>query len=275
MKQQKALTLSIVIPVYNEQDHLKNCLDSISNQTDKPDEVIVIDNNSTDYSRAIAESYPFVRVIAEKKHGIAYARDRGFNSAQASLIGRIDADTILPSDWVAKVKHFYGDSGRGDSALTGGGYFYNIRAPRFNGWLQSQLAFRVNRFITGFYILWGSNMVLPRSLWLAVKSDVCYRTDIHEDMDLAIHLHRLGYKVVYMENLRVGVYLKRMWEHRKEQRVYISRWPRTLKIHGYKNWWLGWLGNVFIVYIMQPIAVIAEMLGRLMGRRLKYNRHID
>jgi glycosyltransferase involved in cell wall biosynthesis len=96
----KTLTLSIVIPVYNEQCHLKACLDAIANQTESPDEVIVVDNNSTDRTLAIAESYPFVKILKEKKQGVLAVRTKGFNSARSSIIGRIDADTVLPPGWV-------------------------------------------------------------------------------------------------------------------------------------------------------------------------------
>ena len=66
MTAKKALTLSIVIPVYNEQDQIKGCLDAIKNQTIAPQEVIVVDNNSNDNSIAIAKKYAFVRIITAK-----------------------------------------------------------------------------------------------------------------------------------------------------------------------------------------------------------------
>ena len=53
---QKALTLSIVIPVFNEERYIKACLDSIAAQTVKLDEVIVVDNNSTDKTVLIAKN---------------------------------------------------------------------------------------------------------------------------------------------------------------------------------------------------------------------------
>jgi glycosyltransferase involved in cell wall biosynthesis len=100
----KALSLSIVIPVYNEQSHLKACLDSIAKQEDYPDEVIVVDNNSTDKTCDIAKSYPFVKLAREKKQGVLSARTKGFNLAKSDFIGRIDADTVLPPTWIKDVK---------------------------------------------------------------------------------------------------------------------------------------------------------------------------
>ena len=61
MSAKNKLTLSIVIPVFNEQRYIKACLDSIAAQTVKPDEVIVVDNNSTDKTVQIAKKYKFDR----------------------------------------------------------------------------------------------------------------------------------------------------------------------------------------------------------------------
>ncbi len=244
----RKLSLSIVIPVYNEQDHLKNCLNSIADQTILPDEVIVVDNNSVDNSAAIAAAYPFVRVVREPKQGISYARDRGFDEAASQLIGRIDADTILSETWVEDVMELY--SSRQDFAFTGGGYFYNISLPWLNSWMLSQIAFRVNRFIMGHFILWGSNMVLPRTYWQQVRSNVCSNNQaIHEDLDLAIHLHRLGCQITFIERIKVGVEMKRVYGKSKQAfRANLDLWPETLQAHGLKRAWLGRLGANFLYY---------------------------
>lgn len=241
-------TLSIVIPVYNEQDHLQTCLEAIAAQTVMPDEVIVVDNNSSDRSAGIAARYPFVTVVRETKQGIAHARNAGFNAATTSLIGRIDADTILPDTWVEHVLELYGSGD--DFALTGSGYFYNVSLPRFNSLVTTQIAFRMNRFIMGHYILWGSNMVLPRRYWAQVRDGVCSANGyIHEDLDLAIHLHRLGCPITFKEKLMVGVEMKRAFSADKTAfRANLALWPETLYAHGLKRAWLGKLGAGFLYW---------------------------
>lgn len=259
-------SLCIVIPVYNEADHLKRCLDAIKKQTIPVQQVYVVDNNSTDDTVKIAQDYSFVTVLHEPKQGIVFARNKGFDAATTDIIGRIDGDTVLPPTWVADVLAFYSDDQHDNHGFTGGGYFYNIRLPKMNGWLQGQLSFRTNRFITGHYILWGSNMAVPAKIWRDVKDDCCTRQDIHEDMDLAIHMHRKGYDITYHETLRVGVKLKRVWEDRWEQRKHLARWPRTLRYHRYKLWWMGSLGNVILSIVGEPYIFSSEGLARLFGR---------
>src|SRR4051812_35670716 len=99
----KPFTISIIIPVYNDADHLRACLETIAAQIVPADEVIVVDNNSTDGSAAVARSFPFVRLIHEKQQGICFARNAGFNASTADIIGRIDADSRLPAHWTRHV----------------------------------------------------------------------------------------------------------------------------------------------------------------------------
>src|SRR3989304_3585243 len=61
------MKVSVVIPVYNEEKYIKNCLDSLMNQTEKPDEIIVVDNNCTDKTVSIVKKYKRIKIIQEKK----------------------------------------------------------------------------------------------------------------------------------------------------------------------------------------------------------------
>jgi glycosyltransferase involved in cell wall biosynthesis len=205
------LTLSIVIPVYNEQSYLKACLDSIVAQTQKPDEVIVVDNNSTDQTAKLAKSYKFVRLLREPKRGVVFARNRGFNAASSTLIGRIDADTILAADWVEKVKAAYVKAGQPELyAASAGSTFRN------QGWAPAWRALHLltyfwpSRLILGHSTLVGSNMFITRKLWLSVRAATCKRTDVHEDMDLAWHAHRAGAKVNLLRDLKASILARQM-----------------------------------------------------------------
>lgn len=259
-------SLSIVIPAYNEERHLPSCLDAIAAQTVMPDEVIVVDNNSSDKTAAVAKRYPFVRVVPETKQGRVYARNAGFNAAKGDIIGRIDADTIMPPNWVEQLQVFYADEDHFRRyAYTGGSDFYNIRLPKVGSWIAAQMAFRLNRLLLGHYILYGANMAIPRHLWLEVCNDVCHRNDIHEDLDLSIHLHRLGYKITYQVGLHVRVKMRRVRTNRAELHENLMWWPQTLKVHGNDNWIIGWVGAEFLFYgsLLLPILErIAQFFGR-------------
>src|ERR1700740_396587 len=101
------MKISVIIPVYNEATTLDACLTAIARLRPQPFEVIVVDNNSTDNSAAIARSYPFVTVISETRQGVVHARSRGFDAASGDIIGRIDADTLVDPDWTKQIESVF------------------------------------------------------------------------------------------------------------------------------------------------------------------------
>lgn len=263
-KNTKQLTLTLVIPVFNDENHLKLCLESVMSQTVKPDHVLLVDNNCSDSSIEIAQSFKNVKIIQERKQGVLYARNRAFDSVNTDIIGRIDSDTILPINWVAKIKEFYSIPYNRNSAITGGCYFYNIRLPHLSGWWQDQIAFRLNRILLGHYILFGSNMAITRRQWDKVKNVVCRDLDVHEDLDLAIHMHELGYKIYYDDKLIVGVAMKRVKSNRSELWDNLVWWPKTLRKHNKKTWILGYAGSL-ILFVLAPFIPFIEKLARMLG----------
>lgn len=253
----KALPLTIVIPAYNEERNIRSCLDAIAHQTTKPDAVLVVDNNSTDRTVAIASQYPFVTVVSESKQGIAYARNRGFDAVNDGIIARIDADTTLPVDWVEQVRNFYSNDKSSGYALTGTGYFTNVLFPPrvVSTFFQTLIAFRFNRLIMGHYILWGSNMAMLADQWRLVRNDVCNDTDIHEDLDLAIHLTKSGIKIKFDKTLIVGVVMRRVLDNWTSLYANLLWWPRTLRKHNNKRWILGLMGAYFLL-IMSSVVIL-------------------
>jgi glycosyltransferase involved in cell wall biosynthesis len=93
------LLLSIIIPVYNVEQYLRRCLESVLNQVYKNLDIILIDDGSTDSSGNICEEYQRtddrISVIHKKNSGLADARNTGLLVARGELIGFVDSD-----DWI-------------------------------------------------------------------------------------------------------------------------------------------------------------------------------
>lgn len=197
----KPLSLSIIIPVYNEANRLNACLDAIAKQTEMPDEVIVVDNNSTDASVKIAKSYSFVRVLHEKKQGIIPARNTGFDAAKSDILGRIDADSILHADWVENVKKIFYD--RAISGVTGPSYSLllpRIRKPMTLLW--SKLYFFWTHMFYRVPVLWGANMAIRQSMWRTIRKNVCNESrTVHEDHDVSLLIQSHGGKLLVSDAL--------------------------------------------------------------------------
>jgi glycosyltransferase involved in cell wall biosynthesis len=229
MQKQKPLTLSIIIPVFNEKNYLDECLKSIAAQTIKPTEVIVVDNNSTDESVRIAEKYEFVKVVKEPQQGIVYARDKGFNTANSSLLGRIDADTVLPAKWVEDVLSFYYRNNSQSVALSGSCYYRNLKLMRRSTRLVDVTYYFFSYIFLRHNVLFGSNMVIPRWVWQAEGRRACVSDKYHEDIDLAVHIAR-RVSIVRLPELKCGATL-RISKKPGGLRRYILKWVLTLS-HG-------------------------------------------
>ena len=89
--------ISVIIPVYNDEKHLGECLDSVSNQTLDDIEIICINDGSTDSSLEILNEYSTdkrMTIITQTNQGSAIARNKGLDIAQGEYIGFLDADDI-------------------------------------------------------------------------------------------------------------------------------------------------------------------------------------
>lgn len=111
--------VSVVIPAKNEEGSIGRCLESLTSQIDAGDEVIVLDNGSTDQTAEIAASFEGVRVIDAPDdrlggdvhfRGLSQLRQFGAESATNEIVATTDADTIPPEDWIDRIKtHFEQD----------------------------------------------------------------------------------------------------------------------------------------------------------------------
>lgn len=104
-----SLLFSVVVCTYNRSEILKIALESLCQQTLTSDEyeIVVVDNNSTDNTRQIVQSFmtnqPIKHVI-EENIGLSNARNRGYREAKGLYIAYCDDDCKLPAQWLANAK---------------------------------------------------------------------------------------------------------------------------------------------------------------------------
>ncbi|MGH4118116.1 glycosyltransferase family 2 protein [Clostridium sp.] len=91
--------VSIIIPVYNVQEYLSECLDSVINQTIKNKEIIIVNDGSTDNCSKILTEYkmkfPELIIINQKNRGISETRNAGLNAATGEYIAFVDSDDFI------------------------------------------------------------------------------------------------------------------------------------------------------------------------------------
>lgn len=230
----KKLTLTIVIPAYNEERYLDACLRSIKSQSRPADEVIVVDNNSTDGTAKLAAGYKFVTLLKEPKQGAIFARNLGFNSASSDIIARIDADSILPAGWVKEVVASF--SNEAIAAVTGPARGYDLPLPSMNWLPHHLLCLILSTLPPKRPFLFGFNMAIRRTAWRKVRGRSCRDRYIHEDLDLAIHLHQAGQKPGYSGRLLLGASGRRYSDHLKSFHFYMKTYVRTYRRHNINDW---------------------------------------
>ncbi|SRR5260221_2739940 len=184
--------VSVVIPVFNEEQYLPVCLDSLMAQKIKADEIIIVDNNSTDNSVKVAKKYP-VRIVREKQQGITPTRNRGFNEAKYEIVARTDADTKVPKDWIKKIKKHFND--KNIVAASGPTHFYDLpKQISVKAALNvHKTYFRLMKQILKYDCLFGPNMAIRKTAWEKIKNEVCLDDEkVHEDIDLTLHIRPYG-----------------------------------------------------------------------------------
>lgn len=259
----KNMRISLVIPVYNEAERIAACLRAVAAQTTKPYEVLVIDNNSTDETRAIVSRFPFATLLNEPRQGVVHARDRGFSAARGDIIARIDGDTLIAPDWIANLQQLFTDPALG--AVTGTVTYRDITACRLVNRLDLFWRRRMARLLGPEVALQGANMALRRSIWQEVRHTVCRKRGEHEDFDLAIHTNWAGYQVRFDERLTASVcYRQADYDVRSFSRYALIS-PRTYAAHGLKSGRYMYQ-VVFFVIALYPVI---SFLSRGYDRRLQ------
>jgi glycosyltransferase involved in cell wall biosynthesis len=226
----KNLRVSIVIPVYNEEDTLAACLEAIAVQTVEPFEVIVVDNNSSDNTVAIAARYSFVKLLSEPRQGVVHARNRGFNAAKGEIIGRIDADTMLAPNWVAQVQRVFTDEtiAAASGAMRYHDMSFGSTANAIDLKIRRYLARQLDREVA----MQGANMAVRRRAWQEVRTSLCNRSGMHEDFDIGIHILHNGGRLKFDESMIATIGYRQASSDLKDFAHYVLLSPRTYAQHG-------------------------------------------
>ncbi len=205
------LTISLIIPAHNEENYIAHCLDSCTRHYPETfQEIIVIDNASTDRTAEIASAYPGVRVVREDRKGLLFARQRGFKEAKGDLLAYVDADSQIPPHWTQMLlREFSADP---DLICLSGPYAYRREE-------MTRVQHALTRFfwygvapvtasIVGFAVT-GGNFVARREALQAIGGFDTSIAFYGEDTNLARRLHTVG-KVKFSRSFHVFSSARRM-----------------------------------------------------------------
>lgn len=173
--------VSVVIPVYNSEKHLKECITSILNQTYRNVEIILINDGSTDKSGELCENFKKndsrIKVLHQKNLGPSAARNKGINIALGKYIQFVDSDDHLNLNMIEKLVLSMNPSIQlvisGITIIRNENGEQNIKkfAPAISGNYKSE------KFINHFGELYKSNLINS-------PCNKLYRTEILREFDI-------------------------------------------------------------------------------------------
>ncbi len=92
---------SVLIIAHNEENHIGQCIESLLQQTQKANEIVLIAHNCTDTTQTIAKRYPITTIPFNGPRGIIYARIEGLRQVTGDIILCIDGDSYAAKNWIA------------------------------------------------------------------------------------------------------------------------------------------------------------------------------
>lgn len=203
--------LSVIIPAYNEEKCVERCLESFVNQkTQRPFEVILVNNGSTDTTEKIANKYLDklnLRILQQPIKGRGGARWLGAKEAKGDILLSTDADTIIPPYWIENMgKHF---DDKSMIAITGSAKVIDnnwVTNVGFNfGLLVVMFLYRI---IVGHFWFAGFNFGVRKEIY--EKCDGFNKNlNAAEDIDLAFKVSKYG-KIVFNNDVTIIVSGRRL-----------------------------------------------------------------
>lgn len=197
--------VSIIIPVLNDKDRLKKCLNSLESQTYPRDryEVIVVDNGSKENIEDIVLQFGHVTTSRELRPGSYAARNKGIGLAQGSILAFIDSDCTADSNWIENgVTHLLHHP---EAGLVGGRVnflFEHPERPTAIELFDSSTAFQQKIYIEIAKFSGAGNLFTFRKVFehVGLFND---RLRSGGDYEWGRRVHAHGYPLVYADNVRV------------------------------------------------------------------------
>ncbi len=205
--------ISVVIPTYNRNRLLRRCLDGLASQSFREFEVIIVDDGSSDNTRAalrgVFRRLPSAMYVRQENKGHSCARNLGFSMARGNIIASIDDDCVPDKNWLENI----------NNALERNGRVSAVCGPVFNG--------SCNRFSECYHIIAFSCWDRGRRrgfVCTAPSCNIAYRKEVLDGLSFQSDGKSLGYRDVIF-NKRVSERGRILFE--PSVRVFHHRWEKS------------------------------------------------
>lgn len=179
------LKVSVIIPVYNVENYLRHCLDSVIGQTHRNLEIILIDDGSKDASGAICDEYATkdarIRCIHQQNAGVSRARNRGLEIATGDYYHFLDSDDFIETDTYEYLLKKMRENGAEAIALE---YFTTFSDSEIaNVRPAERCGIRDKEGAVYEHLFGGNDFLCTKLLPAAAVKDLRFHEDIYRDED--------------------------------------------------------------------------------------------
>lgn len=200
MTPMSGFSIAVVIPAYNVEDYVEEAIESVLSQTKAPDEVIIINDGSTDKTRRVISKYesnPVVRVIDTENRGLGPARNAGLEAASSDYVYFFDSDDIMSEQFVAVISRAAADFKGPDMIVFSGesfsdnGQVFAFNPPNYKRKIEAgfESGPQMCRELARAKSLFSSAClyVTKKSVW--IDSGLRFKSIAHEDEEVILPLY--------------------------------------------------------------------------------------
>lgn len=188
------IKVTLYIPCFNAENTIRECLEGVFNQALVPDEILVIDDGSTDKTIEIVRKYPVKIISHVENRGLAAARNSAIENAQGEFIASLDTDCIADPEWLSRM---IARLGAQDIAGVGGRLVEKYSDSVFDRWRSVHMKQEWKDEKSSPDFLFGSNTVFRKqAITDAGLYNEVFKTN-YEDVDMCRRLKNAGWALVY------------------------------------------------------------------------------
>ena len=213
--------VSIYIPAYNAENTIRESIESIFKQTLKFDEIIVIDDNSTDATNKIVKEYKNINLIKnETNKGLGYNRNLGIKNSSNNIIASIDADVVLNDMWLEVMIEYFD---KNQNLMCGGKMSEKLIKNKYNAWRAKYYSQNWgDKDIINPPFLYGCNTIQHKLIWETVNGynnelltngediDYCNRISLSQKFELRYCCQALS---EHLQNDDINSLSNRIWRY--------------------------------------------------------------
>ncbi len=199
--------ISFYIPAFNAEKTISKAINSIINQSVDIDEIIVIDDFSSDKTNELIKNYKNVKLIRNSKNmGLGYSRNLAIRECKNKIIGSIDSDVVLDKNWTSIL---LGKLKKNQTVICGGKMIEKLTNTPVNKWRSTYYSQNWGDFdISKPPFLFGCNTLQFKSIWEEVKGyDENLKTN-GEDINFCSKILKLREYNMYYSSLAICYHLQ-------------------------------------------------------------------